>query len=194
MILHQAESLQWEQDVLLAGRAAAVPIKFFILSEKKNYILSQILPEDYSLQLPFEKVPHGSLKLFPCPEPGCLHNDDTGMARVWVDADAGFCSRGRMIFCSAWQKGKHSASSNIKKNIKLGKLCCQTALGTQLLLLCKYSWRKEPRNTDKMEQALEPEDVLSCCLVLKHNHSSRHTGTELGRVLAAKLPVSAWTN
>lgn len=33
---------------------------------------------------------------------------------------------------------------------------------------------------DKMEQALEPEDVLSCCLVLKHGHSSRHTGTELG--------------
>lgn len=33
---------------------------------------------------------------------------------------------------------------------------------------------------DKMEQALELEDVLKCHLVLKHSHSSRRTGTELG--------------
>lgn len=33
---------------------------------------------------------------------------------------------------------------------------------------------------DKMEQALELEDVLKCCLVLKHSHSSRRTGTQLG--------------
>ena len=31
-----------------------------------------------------------------------------------------------------------------------------------------------------MEQALQPEDVLKCRLVLKHSHSSRLTGTELG--------------
>lgn len=33
---------------------------------------------------------------------------------------------------------------------------------------------------DKMEQALELEDVLKCRLVLKHSHSSGRTGTELG--------------
>lgn len=51
---------------------------------------------------------------------------------------------------------------------------------------------------DKMEEALEPEDVLSCCLVLKHGHSSGHRYSAglapITRVLAAKLPVSAWTN
>lgn len=80
----------------------------------------------------------------------------------------------------------------------LGKLCCQAALGTQLLPLCKYSWGKESRNTDKMEQALNPEDILSCLLVLSTATPAGHSYwaglAPISRVLAAKLPVSAWPN
>lgn len=64
------------------------PSSLHLDQRKKNHILSQILAEDSSLQLPFENVPHGSLKLFQCPQPGCLHKADTGMAQVQVCADA----------------------------------------------------------------------------------------------------------
>lgn len=176
MILHQAESLQWEQDALLAGRATTVPNKFRSWSEKKKKN-----PKFCQSSTAFSF----HLRSFLVDLSNCsnAHRLDvsTRMIQEWHKCGCvrmlPFCSRGRITFSSARQKGKHFASSNIKKTPKLGKLSCQTALGTQILPLCKYSWGRESRNMDEMEQAL---DVLSCCLVLKYSHSSRHTGTGLG--------------
>lgn len=162
MILHQAAM---GTGCFACRKSYNCSYQVYILIREKNYISSQILPEDYRFQLPFEKVLCGSLKLFQAwSSPQGRSRNGTSVGVSWL---LPFCSRGRLTFSSARQTGKHFASSNIKKkNPKLGKLCCQTALGTQLSPLCKYSWRKESRNTEKMEQALDPEDTLSCCLVL----------------------------
>lgn len=130
---------------------------YILIKEKKSHS-SQILPEDSSLQLPFENVSHGSLKLFQCPRPGCLHEDDTGMTRVWVCADAAALLQKHRL-CTAEREAL--CFKEYLKNPKPGKLCCQRAPRTQLLPLCKYSSRKKSGSTHKMEQALEPEDVLS---------------------------------
>lgn len=71
----------------------------YILTTKKSH-LSQILPEGSSLQLPFEKVPHGSLKLFWSPLPGYFYKDDTATARAEVCADAAILLE-RHRFCTA---------------------------------------------------------------------------------------------
>lgn len=90
------------------------------------------------------------------------------------------CSRG---ISSTWQKLKYFGSSNNKRKTRLESCAARQLYEYSFYPSCKYrnfcSWRNESRNADKMEQALELDNVLKCHLVLKHSHSSRHTGTEL---------------
>lgn len=79
------------------------PYQAYILIREKNHILSQILAEDSSLQLPFENVPQGCLKLFQCPQPGCLHKADTGMAQVQVCADAAILLQRHQLCMAEWE-------------------------------------------------------------------------------------------
>lgn len=70
------------------GHFFQVELQLFLSSlhldhEKKRH-LSQILPEDSSLQLLFEKVLQGSLKLFWSPPPRYLYEDDTAAAQAQV--------------------------------------------------------------------------------------------------------------
>lgn len=99
MTLHRAASPPREEDALLSGRATIAPIKLTSWPWKKSH-LSQTLPEDSSLQLPFEKVPHGALKLSWSRPPGYLYQNDTATAQAQVCADAAILLH-RHQFCTA---------------------------------------------------------------------------------------------